>query len=95
MKKKLPLLLGVLLGLVIPVLGIFIMLSARPELQALREFEHEVVRQVNVQLITFGMLMNAALFFVFMRFEREQIARGILASSLAVLVLIFIYSFLL
>jgi|OM-RGC.v1.031168332 hypothetical protein len=86
---------GVLLGLLMPILGTVLVLYSRPELQGIQQFEHEIVKQINVEIITFGMIVNAGLFFLFMRFDREQISRGILFSSLLCLLLIFIYRFLL
>lgn len=87
--------LGLLLGLVMPLLGIGLVMEARPELLALRQFEDEVVKQVNVQIITLGMIINAALFFLFLRLDKEEVSRGILFISVLYLLAIFIYRFLL
>ena len=76
-----------------PVLGIVLMLTARPELQTIQQYEDEIVKQVNVQLITLGMIINAGLFFIFMRLDKEAVSRGILVASVACLLGIFIYRF--
>ena len=76
-----------------PALGVVLMLVLRPELQSIQQFEAEIVKQVNVQLITLGMIINAGLFFLFMRFNQEAISRGILLASLALLIGIFVYRF--
>jgi uncharacterized membrane protein YozB (DUF420 family) len=85
--------LGVAIGLAMPALGVVLMLVLRPELQSIQQFEAEIVKQVNVQLITLGMIINAGLFFLFMRFNQEAISRGILLASLALLIGIFVYRF--
>lgn len=87
--------LGLLIGLVLPVIGIFIITSSRPELVGVQRFGGEIIKQLNVMIITFGMLINAGAFFVFLRLEKEDISRGILFISVIYLVAIFIYRFLL
>lgn len=88
--------LGLLIGLVTPLFGIALILEARPELLGIQRFsEEELIRQVNVQIITLGLLINAALFFLFLRFHKEDVSRGILNVSVIYLLGIFIYRFLL
>lgn len=86
---------GIVLGLLMPALGTWLMLNLRPELAGIQEYNHDVVKSVNVRIITLGMIINAALFFVFIRFKREGISQGILVISVAELVAVFIYRFLL
>lgn len=88
--------LGLMIGLFMPLLGIAIILEARPELLGIQRLsEEELIKQINVQIITLGMIINAALFFLFLRFEKEDVSRGILFVSVIYLVGIFIYRFLL
>ena len=88
--------LGLLIGLFMPLLGIAVITEARPELIGIQLIsEEDLIKQVNVQIITMGMIINAALFFIFLRFEKEDISRGILFISVIYLVGIFIYRFLL
>lgn len=88
-------LLGLVVGLLMPLLGVLLMLELRPELVGIQRFEGDVIKQVNVQIITLGMLINAGLFFLTLRFDKEEIGRGILSISVVYLVVIFIYRFLL
>lgn len=76
-----------------PILGVFLVLYARPELRSIQQFEHEIVKQLNVELITFGMIVNAGLFFLFMRFGKEQTSKGILMASVVSLLAIFVYRY--
>jgi hypothetical protein len=88
--------LGLLIGIFMPLIGIAIIMEARPELIGIQRIsEEELIKQINVQIITLGMIINAALFFVFLRFQKEDISRGILFVSVIYLVGIFIYRFLL
>lgn len=87
--------LGLLIGGAMPIIGIYLITTVRPELLGMQRFDNELVKQMNVQIITLGMIINAGLFFAFLRFEKEDIGRGILAISVLYLVLIFIYRFLL
>lgn len=80
-----------------PLLGVGLVLDARPELIGIQRLETEeaIIKQVNVQIITLGMIINAGLFFLFLRFHKEDISRGILFMSVIYLIGIFIYRFLL
>lgn len=96
LKKLTPLFgLGLFIGLVMPLLGVYLMLEARPELIGIQRFEGEIIKQINVQIITLGMIINAGMFFIFLKLDKEEISRGILIMSVVYLVAIFIYRFLL
>ncbi|AEV32454.1 hypothetical protein [Owenweeksia hongkongensis] len=88
-------LLGLVIGLLMPLLGILLMIESRPELVGIQRFEGDIIKQVNVQIITLGMIINAGLFFLSLKFDKEEIGRGILSISVVYLVVIFIYRFLL
>ena len=95
-KDRIEIILGVFLGLVMPIGGYFLVLEFRPELKGLRNFSSEVlVKEINVELLTMGIIINAALFFLCLRFDKEQISRGILISSAIGMLGVFIYRFLL
>lgn len=87
--------LGILIGLIMPLFGIYLMVEARPELLGIQRFEGVIVKQVNVQIITLGMIINAGLFFLFLRLDKEDASQGILSTSVLYLIAIFIYRFLL
>lgn len=79
-----------------PIIGILLMMESRPELVGLQQYDQEnLVKQVNVQIVTLGMIINAGLFFLFLRLHREEMSRGLLFISVVYLVVIFIYRFLL
>ncbi len=86
---------GLLIGFVMPLMGILLILEARPELVGLQRFEGDIVKHVNTQIITLGIIINAALFFIGLRLDKEEGCRGILFASVVYLVMIFVYRFLL
>ncbi len=94
-KLSLQLLLGIFIGLIMPLFGVYLMLDLRPELLGIQRFEGEVVKQVNVQIITLGMIINVGLFFIALKLNKEEVGRGILFMSVLYLVAVFIYRFLL
>lgn len=87
--------LGLVIGLLMPIFGVMLMLEARPELLGIQKYEDDIVKHVNVQIITLGMIINAALFFLFLRLNKEDMSRGLLSITVVYLVVIFIYRFLL
>ena len=88
-------LMGLLAGLFIPVLGVFIVISARPDLLGIQQMDSDIVKIINTQIVTLGMIINAALFFTFLQLNKEEVSRGILFTTVIYLLLIFVYRFLL
>jgi uncharacterized membrane protein YozB (DUF420 family) len=86
---------GFVLGLLLPILSLFLIFLVRPELLGVQRFNYEVIKQLNVGLLTFGMLLNAACFFLVLRFNKERMGNGILQSTVLLLLLMVIYKFLL
>lgn len=95
MKSRIAVILGMLSGLLVPFLSLYLVGLARPELVAIQKYDLSEIRYLNIQLMTVAMMPNAALFFVALQFEKDQFGRGLLASSLLLLVLVFIYRFML
>ena len=87
--------LGLFVGLIMPIVGVALMMETHPDLVGIQRIDSEFVKQVNVQIITLGMLINAGLFFLSLRFDKEEVGRGILAITVVYLIVIFIYRFLL
>ena len=84
-----------LCGLLVPFLSLYLVGIVRPELVAIQQYDLSEIRFLNIQLMTVAMMPNAALFFVALQFEKDHFGRGLLASSLLLLVLVFIYRFML
>ncbi|TVQ78358.1 MAG: hypothetical protein EA358_05180 [Flavobacteriales bacterium] len=54
----------------------------------------ELVKVLNVRLLSASVILNAGLFFLALKFDKELIARGILYGTVVVFALIFIYKYL-
>ncbi len=87
--------LGILCGFLIPFLSLYLISELRPELVAIQRYDLGEIRHLNIQIMTIAMMPNVALFFAALQFEKEQFSRGLLASSLLLMVILFIYRFLL
>jgi uncharacterized membrane protein YozB (DUF420 family) len=87
--------LGLLLGLFMPLLSLYLIFVFRPEYLGVQKFNYEVIKQLNIGLLTFGMLLNAACFFLLLRFEKERLGNGILQATVLLLLLMVIYKFML
>ncbi len=95
MKNRLPFVLGFVSGLFLPVLALWLIFQLRPEVMGIQKFDYAIVKQLNVQLLSLGLLLNGAAFFLAIRLDREEYSRGILSASILALILVFIYRFLL
>jgi hypothetical protein len=87
--------LGFLLGLLMPLLSFYVIFVLRPEYLGVQKFNYELVKQLNIGLLTFGMLINSACFFLLLRFEKTRVGNGVLQSTVVLLLLMVIYKFLL
>ncbi len=92
---KTQLIVGMVTGLLLPPLVLWLIFNFRPELLSIQNFDAEVIKVINVQLITLGILLNAGAFFLFLKLEKEAMSRGVLIITVAYLIAIFIYRFLL
>lgn len=86
---------GLSLGFFLPILALWFLFQLRPELIGIQQFDYDVVRQLNVQLLSLGLLLNGAAFFLALRFNKELISRGILIASVIAMLFLIIYRFLL
>jgi len=83
------------LGFILPALALYLISTFRPELAAIQRFEAGEIRHLNMQIMTVAMLPNVAVFFLAMQRENESLGRGLIISTLLLLVAVFIYRFLL
>lgn len=86
--------LGFAAGLALPFITLRIAFLLKPELLGVARVGGEYLVQLNSQLITVGVLVNAVLFFLLLRLNREQAARGILSGSILLFVGVLVYRYL-
>lgn len=95
MNAKTSLVLGFVSGLFLPLLALWLLFQLRPELLGIQKFDYEVVRNLNAQILSLGLLLNGAAFFLAIRLNKEDFSKGILAASILAMIAVFIYRFLL
>jgi hypothetical protein len=90
MDKK-SLIIGTILGICLPLLGIFIFLKIYTSYNLFRDF-YLLKLQGNLgKIITLGAILNLALFFILLQMKKELMARGVvLATILLAIVTMFL-----
>ena len=86
---------GFIVGLGAPVFSIAIALDNYPMLADAGDLGNPAWRLVVMRAITFGVIINAILFFTAINFEKDRVARGILLSCLPSVAAIILFQFVL
>jgi hypothetical protein len=92
-KNKIDQFIGFIVGLGAPVFSIAIALETFPVLQDIGDTANPAWRIIVMRSISFGVVINAALFFASMIWEREHVSRGILISCIPSLVGVIYFQF--
>ena len=95
MKRKVETILGFLLGILAPIFGLSLFFEMNPEYALVDNFEASRFKDLVLQIALVVMLMDSALFFIILQFNKESVARGVLAGMIAFFVAILIYRFIL
>jgi hypothetical protein len=69
---------GFLFGILTPLFGLAVFFQVFPELKTVGEWRDPAWQLILVRLTTFGVIMNAAMFFLALYLNKEAIAMGIL-----------------
>lgn len=89
--KKIDLLIGVLIGIIAPIIGSFIFIKAFTAYPFMRGITVMSEQGMLGKIITIGAILNIAALFLLIRFNREMMGRGvILATILLTIVTLFI-----
>lgn len=87
---------GLLIALIAPVGGLVLLFLKFPVLLSAESTLSKLqFKTLIFQITSLGLLINVGLFFLFLRFKKESISRGILAATLLVLLVAVIHKFLL
>ncbi len=84
---------GFLFGMLTPLFGLAIFFQAFPELKTVGEWNDPAWQLILVRLTTFGVIMNAVVFFLALRMNKESIAMGVLWACGVYLVPLLIMQF--
>lgn len=88
-------LLGFVVGFLTPIFGITVMYDIYPDLQNINLLEDNTLKILITRVSTFGVIINAGLFFLGLQMNREKAAKGVLSASLIYVILIVVYKFIL
>lgn len=66
-----------------------------PELGRIDMLENASLRVIITRVSTFGLILNAGLFFLSIQLERDRVAKGLLYSTLIYIFLLILYKFIL
>jgi uncharacterized membrane protein len=86
-------LLGFLVGVLTPVFGITVMYDIYPELQRIDAIENDALKIIITRVSTFGLILNAILFFTAIQLNRDKAASGILSACIIFVFLLIVYKF--
>lgn len=86
---------GFTVGIGAPIFSIAIALENYPMLADIGDIGNPAWRLVVMRAITFGVIINAVLFFTAINFEKDRVARGILLSCLPSVAAIVLFQFIL
>jgi Co/Zn/Cd efflux system component len=92
--KKFEVIIGICVGLLTPVFGMAIVWETYPTLKYVEEFDYTLWLDIVTKIATIGIILNALLFFVFLRFGADRLSKGILYACLIYVVAIVIFKFL-
>tara|TARA_B100000900_G_scaffold396705_1_gene396230 strand:+ start:1300 stop:1596 length:297 start_codon:yes stop_codon:yes gene_type:complete len=88
-------LVGFVVGIGAPIFSIAIALDNYPMLADVGDFGNPAWRLVVMRAITFGVIINAILFFTAINFQKDRVARGVLLSCLPSIAAIILFQFIL
>ncbi|MEY2962997.1 MAG: hypothetical protein RL754_258 [Bacteroidota bacterium] len=86
---------GLLVGLGAPFFALAIALEAYPVLQEVGDITNPAWRLISMRAISFGVIVNAILFFTAINFGRDRVAKGILLSCIPSIVAVIYFQFIL
>lgn len=86
---------GFIVGIGAPIFSMAIALENYPMLADIGDIGNPAWRLVVMRAITFGVIINAVLFFTAINFEKDRVARGILLSCLPSVAAIVLFQFIL
>lgn len=93
--KKLDFWLGFLVGLASPVFAVALALDQFPVLKELDDVANPAWNLIVMRAISFGAVVNAAIFFIALSFDRERVSRGILVACIPSVLAVFYFQFIL
>ena len=92
-KNKIDLIIGIVIGLCAPLFSIAIAGETFPVLQELGEIANPAWKLIAMRAVSFGVILNAAFFFLIMNWGRDHMARGILIACVPSIIAVIYFKF--
>jgi hypothetical protein len=85
--KKIDLLIGFLIGIFAAILGAILFLKSFTEVQTLRDLHIVKEQGIMGKVITLGAIFNIIIFFIFLKKNKELMARGIVLATISLAII--------
>lgn len=85
--------LGVLIAVSTPLFSVALAMEAFPILKEISDIHNAAWTIIATRAITFAAIINAALFFIALNFNRERVAKGVLHGCLPAVVALIYFQF--
>lgn len=92
-KKKIDQFIGFIVGIGAPIFSIAIALETFPVLQEIGDVTNPAWRLIVMRAISFGVIINAALFFIAINWGRDNVSKGILFSCIPSVIAVVYFQF--
>jgi hypothetical protein len=93
--RKLEFPLGLIIGLLTPIFAFAMVQETYPMLKKVEEYEELLFKDIVFKVASIGLVLNAAWFFLFLRFGGERLSKGVLYACLAYVFGLIVYKFVL
>ena len=84
---------GMLAGLILPPVSLWLIMVLRPEYEVINLIDPQFMLEVSFQMLALGMLGNGLFFFLALRLNKDEFSRGVLLSSIVWLAVIALVKF--
>lgn len=86
---------GFFVGLAAPLFALAIALDTYPVLREVGDVTNPAWRLIVMRAITFGVIVNAVVFFTALGYNRDRVAKGVLASCVPSVMAVIYFQFIL
>lgn len=86
---------GFIVGIAAPLFSLAIALDSYPVLKTVGDVTNPAWKIIAMRAVTFGVMINAILFFAAINTNRERIAKGVLVSCIPSILAVFYFQFIL
>lgn len=85
--NKIELLYGFAIGIILAALGVYLFISIFTDLDFLHGIQVMQARNSIGKLITIGAILNLGMFFIFIKFSKDLMARGVLLATIVLAII--------